>query len=313
MLVALTLLRLHVGESFGWPAGEMADTILRLRGLRVFEAICVGVALATGGVALQVLLRNPLAEPYILGLSSGAAVGVMLQMFISYSLGRHLGANHIGALVGAVVSLSIVYLIGQRQGVIDPLGLLLVGVILSSLNGAIMMLLNYLVGPAGMREDMARWMMGYLSEALPLSTVLWVGLITAVGVSFLWYRAPALDVATFPSDEAQSLGVNLKRLRLMLFLISGVLAAGAVVLAGPIAFVGLVCPHVARLFVGPVHRGVVPAAALCGAILIVGSDLLSTTIDMWFGRGRLPIGIFTALIGGISFLWLLRPHLGRRA
>lgn len=314
-LGALVVLRLFMGTDISWPGGEHADFVLTLRGLRAMEALTVGAALATGGVALQVLLRNPLAEPYILGLSSGAAVGVMLQMMLGYQLGLAIAAgalaNHAGALIGSLVSLVLVYLIGQRKGVIDPLGLLLVGVILSSINGSIIMLINYLPGPAGLREDLSRWMMGYLHESLPKSTVTIIGLITGMGIAILLKLAGDMDAATFPSEEAHSLGVRLKRLRVILFVISGVLASGAVVLAGPVAFVGLVCPHVARLMVGPAHRLVIPASALCGAILILIADCFSTWIDILTNRGRLPIGIFTAVIGGISFLWLLRPQLGR--
>ncbi|HCD31368.1 MAG TPA: hypothetical protein DER01_03110 [Phycisphaerales bacterium] len=327
LLGGVYALRLFLGSSgIGWPVGENASYFLQLRSLRGTEAVCVGAALAVGGVALQVLLRNPLAEPYILGLSSGAAVGVMCQMLIGFDLGimLHLGvfsgkldfliealSNHLGALVGSLVSLIIVYLIGQRKGVIDPLGLLLVGVILSSINGSIIMLINYLPSPAGLREDLARWMMGYLHESLPVSTVWTICVITGIGIAILWTLAGDMDAATFPSEGAHSLGVRLKRLRIILFVIAGMLASGAVVLAGPVAFVGLVCPHVARLLVGPTHIRVIPASALCGAILILVADCFSTWIDILTNRGRLPIGIFTAVIGGISFLWLLRPQLGR--
>lgn len=314
-LMGLSFLRLFIGANLGWPTGNFSEVFLQLRALRATEAICVGAALATGGVALQVLLRNPLAEPYILGLSSGAAVGVMAQMLLGYQLGLTIQAgglsNHLGALVGALVSLIIVYMIAQKKGVIDPLGLLLVGVILSSINGSIIMLINYLPGQAGLREDLARWMMGYLHESLPSQTVYIICIITGIGIAILWTLANEMDAATFDSEEAHSLGVRLKRMRMILFVISGVLASGAVVLAGPIAFVGLVCPHVARLLVGPSHKLVIPASALCGAILILIADSFSTWIDILTHRGRLPIGIFTAIIGGISFLWLLRPQLGR--
>lgn len=318
LLAGMYVLRLFLGSSgIGWPEGEFADHFLQLRSLRGTEAICVGAALAAGGVALQVLLRNPLAEPYILGLSSGAAVGVMVQLMLGYQLGIAIEstalANHAGALIGSLVSLVIVYLIGQRKGIIDPLGLLLVGVILSSINASIIMLINYLPGPAGLREDLSRWMMGYLHESLPSSTVWWICLITGIGIAVLWKLSGDMDAATFPSEEAHSMGVRLKRLRVILFIISGVLASGAVVLAGPVAFVGLVCPHVARLLVGPSHVRVIPASILCGAILILVADCFSTWIDILTNRGRLPIGIFTAVIGGISFLWLLRPQLGRNS
>ncbi len=310
VLVSLVaLLRLCVGETFGFPTGEYADLMLQLRQMRLLCALAVGAALAVSGTSLQALLRNPLAEPYLLGLSSGAAVGVMVQMLVSYHLGQHLGAMHLGALAGALLSMSIVFAAGRRRGSIDPLGLLLVGVVLSTINGAVVMLLNYLAGPGGLRDDVMRWMMGYLNEALEPSTVYISIALIAGGVLVLLSQARAMDVATFSDAEALSLGVNLTRLRALLFMLSGLLAATAVVLAGPVAFVGLICPHLARLLLGPSHRALLIGSALLGMTLITLADTAVVALDV--GQGRLPLGIFTATLGGITFLAMLRPQLGR--
>ena len=327
LLVLATLLRLCVGDSFGWPGGQLNwaiwrlllthwadatgfDSLLDIRLHRVALAVLVGSSLATSGVALQALLRNPLAEPFILGLSSGAGVGVMAQMLAGYYLGYVFGAHTLGALAGASVSMLIVYVAGQRQGVIDPLGLLLVGVVLSTINGAIIVLMNYLPGSAGLRDDLARWMMGYLNENVAgTPTVLVMTLVTATGFLVLLFLGRAMDVATFSDTEAISLGVNLRGLRVVLFAVASVLAGGAVVLAGPIAFVGLVCPHAARLLMGPAHRPLLIAAAMMGAALILLADTATVWLD--FGQGRLPLGVLTAVLGGPVFVWMLRPQLGR--
>ena len=133
----------------GWWSSGGFDSVMDIRLNRLVLAVLVGVSLATSGVALQALLRNPLAEPYVLGLSSGAGVGLMAQMLASHYAGRQFGAPHLGALGGAAVSMAAVYAAGRKKGMIDPLGLLLVGVVLSTINGAIIVLLNYIPGSAG--------------------------------------------------------------------------------------------------------------------------------------------------------------------
>jgi len=307
-LAAAVVLRLCVGESFGWPEKSI---VFDLRIKRVILAAVVGVALAESGVALQALLRNPLAEPFILGLSSGAAVGVMAQGLLSYHLGRALGAPHLGATLGSLLSVTLVYLVAQRGGVIDPLGLLLVGVVVGTINGAIIMLLNYLVGPGGLRANLAQWMMGYLNEGASGRSILIVAAIASFGLAELVRRGPALDIASLPDVEAESLGVGLPILRIELFVLASALAAGAVVLAGPLAFVGLIAPHIARLANGPAHRPLAFNAALCGAALVLLADCAAVWIGARFDVGMMPIGIFTATVGGLAFLWMLRPQLGR--
>lgn len=305
------LLRLIIGETIGWPTGENADAILEIRAMRMAMAVLTGAALALGGVALQALLRNPLAEPFILGLSSGAGVGVMIQMLLAYTLGMVMGPTHIGALIGAAASMAIVYVAGRRHGIIDPLGLLLVGVVLGTVNGALIMGTNYVVGSAGLRDDIARWMMGFLNETISGPSVIAVAVVVALSFAALLYHSRSMDAASFSDAEAHSVGVNLKQLRGLLFLIASALAAGAVVLAGPLGFVGLIAPHVARLLLGPGHRNLLIASAMLGASLVLAADAMSVLLDLTLNWGRLPIGIFTSLIGGPVFILMLRPHLGR--
>lgn len=312
MLAVLGVGRLCIGSSgVGWPSGELASWVLHARLHRLVVAVIVGIALATSGVALQALLRNPLAEPYILGLSTGAAAGVMAQSLVLYFLGIAFGPGYLGALLGAGLSMLIVFLAGRRRGLIDPLGLLLTGVVLGTINGAIIMLLNYLVGPGGLRDDLARWMMGYLNEGLSWLTIAVITGGVLAAAATLQALARPMDIATLSQAEAHSLGVNLAQMRMLLFLTASVLAAGAVVLAGPIAFVGLISPHIARLLLGPRHRTLLIGSALIGASLIVLADITSSFIALQLGIGMIPIGVFTAMVGGPAFLWMLRPQLGR--
>ena len=308
-LAGLAYVRMHLGTlHFGWPGADAFG--IRLHRLEI--ACIVGVALAVSGVGLQTLLRNPLAEPFILGLSTGAGVGVMGQWYLAHEMGRPLGPSYYGALLGAGASLSIVYLTSRKRGMIDPLGLLLVGVVLSTINGAIILLINYTVGSAGLRDDLALWMMGNINEAVSGGTLIAVAAITAAGLALLVGLGRAMDVAGFSQAEAESIGVNMRRLRAVLFVVASVLASGAVVLIGPLAFVGLICPHLARLMLGPSHRALLIGSAICGAILVTAADSLSTVLNLTFHVGRLPLGIFTAVLGGVCFLWMLRPALGKQ-
>ncbi|MEM9418040.1 MAG: iron ABC transporter permease [Planctomycetota bacterium] len=323
--------RLLVGtSSLGLPEGEARWEVLALRGDRLASAALVGAALAVAGVALQALLRNPLAEPFILGLSTGAAAGIVGQRLFAATLGISLGFGFGGAAFGAGLCMVIVYLASQRHGVLDPLGLLLTGVVLSTISGALIMLAVHL-RPGLLRVELSQWMMGFLSG--DQSAVVswgrgmldrdagwrigfpWVFFVVAgvlvLGLGYLTRQAKAMDLATLSSGEARALGVNLRRLRRGLFGVSCLLAAGAVVLAGPVAFVGLVCPHVARLLVGPGHRGLLWSSALLGATLVILADTVGAELARRLGVGVVPLGVFTAIVGGGAFLWMLRPHLGR--
>ena len=318
-LVVTCVLRLLVGQKFGWPQGDMFASVLRvffgdsmgpqsvgvmgIRVTHVFVAIVAGVALSTSGVALQTLLRNPLAEPFILGLSSGAAVGYITQQMLSKWLGQPLGPLHLGAIAGGTAALTIVYFLGRKRGLVDPLSMLLTGVILSALNGAVIMILFHF-NTEGDMAQLARWMQGFLEESLGSRQMLAITCITFIGLALLLSQSSAMDVALFSDAEALAMGVNLSRLRTMLFLTAGVLASGAVVLAGPLAFVGLICPHIARLLFGPSHRMLLIGSAILGALLIVLADTVMAGIQ----QRQFPIGVFTAIVGGPVFLSMLRKR-----
>jgi len=299
--------RLLCGSTgYGWPS----EAILHIRLWRAGAAGLVGVALASSGVVLQALVRNPLAEPYILGVSTGAGLGVLIQLYLAQLGWIDPGAGYMGGLAGALINLVIVYHIGRRKGVLDPLGLILAGVVLSTVSGALVMLLQYLA-PYTIRQNLSLWIMGYLNEALPPAALPVAGVLIVSAVSVAAGFSRAMDMAGLPDAEAISLGLSIGPFRALLFAIAGVLTASAVVLAGPIAFVGFICPHFARLLVGPLHARVLPTAAILGAALILLADTISAVIHHHAGIGVTPIGIFTAILGGPLFLWMLRPQLGR--
>lgn len=306
-------LRILIGRSwdsqgwhieFAWPAAEVAG--FRLGAVAV--ASTVGAALGISGLLLQTLLRNPLASPFVLGLSSGATLGLAAAMLAASTVGVGVGVGSglgsvVPAFVGALATLAVVAVAGRRREGLDPLTLVLAGVVISSLCGALLMLVNHLL-PPGTRGDLVAWTMGRIDEQP--DPLLLGGTAAAVVAAFALGVAGAdrLDVALLGEDEARSIGVPLGALRWAMLLGAGLLAACAVAIAGPIAFVGLVAPHLGRILAGAGHRHLVPASALAGAGLLLVADLARQPIDL--GAGRLPIGVLTAIVGGPVFLVLLR-------
>lgn len=305
-------LRLLVGEGLNWPAtGEIAG--LRLQ--RAAIGTVIGAALAVAGTLLQALLRNPLASPYVVGISSGAAAGVMLNSIGALGFVAAAGivkdiGDQTAALAGALATMAAVYVLGQKRGRLDPLGLLLVGVIVNAINGAAIMFINFMSTPAD-RGQMALWLLGYINEEAGWATIGWVAAVTAMASGAAWACGRSMDLASFSDAEAHSMGVSMARLRLTLFVLAGLLVSGSVVLAGPIGFVGLICPHLVRLLIGPSHRPLILGSACAGAGLVIGADIAVKLLDR--GQGLMPIGILTAIIGGPVFLMMLRPQLGRGA
>ncbi|MEE2912524.1 MAG: iron ABC transporter permease [Planctomycetota bacterium] len=293
------------GISLAFP--EEQYLIYRL--VPLASALIVGSALGVSGMGLQVLLRNPLASPWILGLSSGAGLGVMAIMFAEHSTGMVFpGGQTIGAIAGAIMSLVMVYALSRRRGGIDPMSMVLVGVVISVLCGSGIMILQHLV-PMGLRGSFTTWLMGGLPE---IESWYRLGLLGGIVLGCTWLVAwwgPTLDAACLSDDEAISVGVNLPSIRRRLFLVSSVLAAVGVILAGPIAFVGLIAPHTARLLMRSSHRLLTISTAMLGALLLITADDLRQLVDM--GTGRLPIGIVTSVIGGLLFLVLLVRGRGR--
>jgi iron complex transport system permease protein len=290
------------GLSLAWPHPDFAA----FRATALVIGAAVGASLAISGVLLQALLRNPLASPFILGISSGAGLGVMVAMYIGYATGSAAmagGTNAAPALIGALAVLAIVYGLGRQRGLLDPLSLVLVGVVISAICAALMMFFQRLV-PGGLRGDILTWMMGRVPQGIERFPLILVTLMTLAGLFIASSMGRAMDAATLGDEEARTIGLAIGPVRFALFGLAGALTAASVAVAGPIGFVGLIAPHAARLLVGPRHGVLVIGAALAGAALVVGADAASQALD--FGAGRMPVGIFTALIGGPAFIWLLK-------
>ena len=302
----LMITRSISGElSFVWPE----STYIGYRIVPMFAAIIVGGALGVSGMGLQVLLRNPLASPWILGLSSGAGLGVMASMMIEHYRGIGFPEGEtIGAVAGAIFALVAVYLLSRGRGGLDPVTMVLVGVVVSVICGAGIMVLQHLV-PMGLRGSFTTWLMGSLPETMSYARLGILGGVVATGTLLLAWWGPSLDAACLSDDEATSVGVYLPALRFRLFLVSSILAAVGVIIAGPIAFVGLIAPHGARILLRSNHRMLAVGSAIVGALLLVGADDARQLIDL--GTGRLPVGILTSGIGGVVFLLLLLRGRGK--
>ncbi len=290
------------GALLNWhESATVREVVLKIRLPRALLAALVGAALGSAGGAFQAVLRNPLADPYVLGVSGGAALGAVAVM----ALGVHAAlAVPLAAFVGALASLAAVYQVARAHRS-SPHTLILAGVMIGSLASALLLFLLWTV-PADPMRTAIFWLAGDLGGADPSwlgPAALWAG----VAFLLLWWQAPGLDLFTQGEDAAADLGLNIGRARMTVFAAAGALTAAAVALAGLVGFVGLVIPHVVRLLWGPGHRRLLPASALLGAAFLVGADALARTL---LAPAELPVGVVTAILGAPCFLYLLRRREG---
>lgn len=296
----LTLLRRTMGES-GPLSAVNEQIVLETRLPRVVLGMLVGASLAVAGAGFQALLRNPLADPYVLGVSSGAALGAIASLALAPEMKV---AMPLAAFAGAMLTISGVYLLGRRGGQLDSYTLLLAGIITASFLSAMIMFLMTTL-PSGDLRGMAFWLMGDLSIKPPVELY---RLYIVAGVAFMaiYFAGADLNLLLTGEQEARHLGVNVARVKLVVYLAASLLTGLAVSLAGAIGYVGLLVPHVMRLVVGSDYRMLLPAAALGGAITVVLADTLARTV---VAPTELPVGAMTALVGAPVFLFLLRRRL----
>jgi len=277
------------------------EIFVQIRLPRIILACAVGAALAASGVVLQALLRNPLADPYILGISSGAGLGAIIAIVsgINWTLwGRSPIA--VFAFLGALATVWLVWLIGRATGRTNVTGLLLAGVVVNAFFSAVIMFLTSIAKSEQIHSTIF-WLMGNMTEeSYP---VLWftAGSVIA-GVAALYYISPQLNALSFGADDARSTGVNVLRTQTIALAVTAAITAAAVSLSGLIGFVGLIVPHAVRLVFGPDHRRLLPLSAIVGAIFLVAADTLARTV---VAPAQLPVGVVTALVGGPFFLILL--------
>lgn len=279
------------------PSPLTEQIIWAIRVPRVLLAAVVGAALSVAGVALQALIRNPLADPYVLGVSSGASLGAVLVM----GAGLAGVTTSAGAFIGASMSLLTVFVLAQRSGRLADTRLILAGVAVSYLAMAGTSLVQLRAEPTQVRGILF-WLMGSVAGA-DWSKLGLPALVMALAAAYLLLQGRGLNALAVGDDDAAALGVDIHRLRIALLLASSLLTATAVAVAGGVGFVGLMVPHAARLVVGSDHRKLLPVATLSGAVFLVLVDLATRTVDR---PNEYPITVFTAALGAPFFLWLLR-------
>lgn len=300
--VLLLLCMLMGPAGFGFPDWHTQREIFLLRLSRVLSGLIVGAALSTAGVVLQAILRNPLAEPYVLGVSSGAGLGAALAILTGFSA---LGVFTLplSAFCLAVATLALVYALASTSGSTPSLySLILSGVIVSSVCSSLLMFLVSVAPVEGM-HSILWWMLGNLDVASNLLLAI-TALVVTVGCIGLWLMAPEWNALTLGHDMAHYLGIRVRIAIGMGLLLATLITAAAVGVAGLIGFVGLIVPHVMRALVGPDHRRLIPAVALGGGAFLALCDAVARTVL----SAEIPVGVITALVGGPFFLALLRKR-----
>ena len=291
--VSLSIPDLLSGEG---PAGERARLLAALRWPRVVLAALVGSCLALAGAALQALLKNPLADPFLLGTSGGAAAGAACAALLGASPLVSPAAAFLGA-AGASVGVAA---LARRGGRLDLQRLLLAGLVANAFFSALL-LAAFSIASGEAARTMLFWMMGSLSDATPGRDAVLLPYALA-GAGFLAAMAPRLNLFAVGEENAAALGVDVERSKVTVFLAASLLTGAAVAFAGVIGFVGLLVPHGVRLLVGNDQRALMPLSALAGAALLVAADALARAA---LAPAELPIGAITAAIGAPVFAWLL--------
>ncbi len=319
-LVAACLLAASVG-AFSVPLGEilgaigrrlplldvggdrhsLADSVLwDIRFPRVVLGVVVGASLAAAGAVMQGSFANPLAEPGIVGVSSGAALGAVAQIAIGLTLAGTWSLAAF-AFVGGLITVAVVYASARSEGRTEVVTLVLAGVAVNAFAGALIGLLTYVSTDSQLRS-ITFWSLGSLAQATWAKLAV-VGPIAIVGLAIAMTKARQLDLLALGERSARALGVDVERLRIVTMGVVAMLTAASVAVSGVILFVGLVVPHLIRMVGGPRHRLLLPASALAGACILVVADVVARTI---VAPAELPLGVLTALIGSPFFFVLLR-------
>jgi iron complex transport system permease protein len=274
---------------------------------RVLMGAIVGAVLAAVGAALQALVRNPLAEGGILGISGGGAFGAIVALVVFSKLGGSDVAIPLCAFAASLISTLAVYRLAQVDGRLEPFTLLLVGVIFNAFWGAAIMLVNSIVN-FFFTHSIIFWLMGSF-EAPTYREVLMVTVLGAIGFAVLISRARDMNLLSLGDEEAAELGVEVDAVRRTIFIATSVMIGAAVSVSGIISFVGLIVPHIIRTAIGADHRMLIPASILGGAAFTVAADLIARTV---IAPSELPVGAITALCGGPFFIYVLRRE-GRKS
>jgi iron complex transport system permease protein len=275
---------------------NVETVVMQVRGPRILAALLVGAALAAAGAAYQGMFRNPLVSPDILGVSTGAALGAVLAIFVSSSI----FFTQLFAFAGGLLAVALVYGVGSRLRGHDPLlALVLTGVVIGTLLGSAIALLKYLADPYNQLPAITFWLLGSLAS-ISLADLAIAAPLALAGLAPMLLLRWRINLLALPDDEARALGVDTRRLRTLVVACATLMTASVVAISGIIGWVGLLIPHAARLLVGPDFGRLLPLAMLMGAGFMLAVDTLCRTL----AAIEVPPGVLTALIGTPFFLWL---------
>lgn len=300
-LLAALLELVTVGRIDGAVDETTGAILFQIRLPRVLMGFLVGGTLAIVGATLQALLRNALADPYVLGVSSGAALGVALAMLLGLgTIAAVVSVLPLWGFAGGLMALILIYRLAQSHGRLPIHSLLLAGVILNAMLTAVIMFITSIMDPARSAGLMA-WLMGSLTPQ-NWTGLAGIALYVAIGVLLLLHQAPALNLLTQGEDQARSLGIDTERIKQRLYVLTALLTGAVVSVSGMIGFIGMLIPHAVRMAIGSDHRLLMPASAFVGGMFLVLSDTVARTA---FAPAEIPVGVVTALAGGPFFLYLL--------
>jgi iron complex transport system permease protein len=306
VLAALLGLAVALGLAIGSAERPTAEIILEIRLPRVLLGALVGAGLATAGALLQALLQNPLADPYILGISGGAALGGVAALALGWTVGLGASSVPVFAFVGALGATALLYWIAAAGGRAPPHSLLLTGVVFNAFASSLIVFLTTAV-------DLSRvagiflWLIGSI-RVVDVWVIGGVAALLGLGLAIGIHGAFSLNLLSLGDETAAHLGVEVAAFRRRILVATALMIGASVAVSGLIGFVGLVVPHLLRLVIGADHRVLVPASALLGAAFLVCADTLARTV---LAPTELPVGALTALVGGPLFLYLLRRELSR--
>lgn len=279
-----------------------ATILFNIRLPRILLAMIVGGSLAVTGGIFQAILKNPLADPYILGISSGAALGVIVSLFAGININVYgFTSSTLMAFAGALAALFIVYRLSLVNNRISPQAMLMMGVMINAVIFAVIMFVTSVVNSSELYRIFF-WLLGYLSSPDYISLFV-ISVFSFAGMIILLFHARLLNVLTLDDETAQTLGINLESVRRRIFIAGALLVTAGVSVCGPIGFIGIMVPHAVRLIIGNDYRLVIPASFIGGGILLIAADAASRSI---ISPAEIPVGIITSLAGAPFFIYLMR-------
>ena len=285
-------------------SGTVNTILFHVRLPRILLSLIVGGSLAAAGAGFQAILKNPLADPYVLGISSGAALGVIVSLYINVFISiAGISSTIVFAFTGAMFTLYIVYRLGSVDGKIPPHTMLLSGVMVNAIIFAVILLLSSINTSLNFYK-IVFWLLGYISSPDYPSLIITL-IFSLIGIAILFSQAKALNALTMDDETASTLGVDVVKVKKLVLLGGALLVAASVSICGPISFIGIMIPHAVRLLTGHDYKMVLPISVIAGGIFLAVADAFARTV---VSPTEIPVGIITAITGGPFFLYLLRTR-----